>query len=102
MDGNIGPDRSDDDIAVNGDARYRFGRLQRRHERSAAGQPPHPQGHVAAAADDDRVPSGSLPTATALTPLVWPHSGSPTGAPSASRHTRTAPSRPRAVGCCPT
>jgi hypothetical protein len=59
---------ADDDIAVNGDARYRFGRLQRRHERSAAGQPPHPQGRVAAAADDDRVPSGSLPTATALTP----------------------------------
>jgi hypothetical protein len=66
---------------VNGDARYRFGRLQRRHERSAAGQPPHPQGRVAAAADDDRVPSGSLPTATALTPwcgrIAAPRPGRP-------------------------
>src|ERR1035441_10742394 len=38
------------------------------------------------------VPSGSAPTATAVTELVWPVKGSPTGAPSASRHTRTVPS----------
>ena len=40
------------------------------------------------------VPSGSAPTATAYTPPGWPVSGSPTGAPSASRHTRTVPSPP--------
>ena len=38
------------------------------------------------------VPSGSAPTATAATQPLWPRSGSPTGAPSASRHTRTVPS----------
>ena len=38
------------------------------------------------------VPSGSAPTATAATQPVWPLSGSPTGAPSASRHTCTVPS----------
>ena len=40
------------------------------------------------------VPSGSVPTATAFTRPVWPRSGSPTGVPSASRHTRTVPSPP--------
>ena len=40
------------------------------------------------------VPSGSAPTATALTAPSWPRSGSPTGVPSASRHTRTVPSPP--------
>ena len=35
------------------------------------------------------VPSGSVPVATALTPPSWPRSGSPTGVPSAVRHTRT-------------
>ena len=41
------------------------------------------------------VPSGSAPAATADHPAgVWPVSGSPTGVPSASRHTRTVPSPP--------
>ena len=40
------------------------------------------------------VPSGSVPVATAFTQPVWPVSGSPTGVPSASRHTRTVPSSP--------
>ena len=35
------------------------------------------------------VPSGSAPAATAYTLPAWPVSGSPTGAPSAIRHTRT-------------
>src|SRR5262249_27704946 len=37
------------------------------------------------------VPSGSAPAATAITGPLWPRSGSPTGAPSASRHTPPAP-----------
>ena len=40
------------------------------------------------------VPSGSAPAATAYTPPSWPVSGSPTGVPSAIRHTRTVPSSP--------
>ena len=40
------------------------------------------------------VPSGSAPAATARTAPSWPVSGSPTGVPSASRHTRTVPSSP--------
>ena len=40
------------------------------------------------------VPSGSAPAATAVTGPSWPVSGSPTGAPSASRHTRTVQSSP--------
>ena len=40
------------------------------------------------------VPSGSAPAATAFTAPSWPVSGSPTGVPSASRHTRTVPSSP--------
>ena len=39
------------------------------------------------------VPSGSAPAATAVTLPSWPASGSPTGVPSAVRHTRTVPSR---------
>ena len=38
------------------------------------------------------VPSGSAPAATAITAPSWPVSGSPTGVPSAVRHTRTVPS----------
>ena len=40
------------------------------------------------------VPSGSAPAATADTAPSWPVSGSPTGVPSAVRHTRTVPSPP--------
>ena len=40
------------------------------------------------------VPSGSAPAATAGTEPSWPVSGSPTGVPSASRHTRTVPPVP--------
>ena len=40
------------------------------------------------------VPSGSAPAATAVIPLPWLASGSPTGVPSASRHTRTTPPTP--------
>src|SRR5215468_9433729 len=44
------------------------------------------------------VPSGSAPIPTAVTPPVWPRSGSPTGVPSASRHTRPVPSSPPITG----
>ena len=39
------------------------------------------------------VPSGRVPVATAATPPAWPVSGSLTGVPSASCHTRTVPSQ---------
>ena len=65
---------------------------QRFPDRGAVGQPPHPHRAVIAAADDDRGAVRQRPTATALTEPPWPRSGSPTGVPSASRHTRTVPS----------
>ena len=37
VDGDAGPGRSDDDVAVNGDASYRFGQTQRSARRAAAG-----------------------------------------------------------------
>ena len=40
------------------------------------------------------VPSGSAPAASARIRLPWTAGGSPTGVPSASRHTRTMPSPP--------
>ena len=67
---------------------------QRLPDRGAVGQPPHPHRAVAdpPPLTITGVPSGSAPTATAITPPAWPRSGSPTGVPSASRHTRTVPS----------
>ena len=65
---------------------------QRLPDRGAVGQPPHPHRAVAPPLMMTGVPSGSRPAATANTAPSWPRSGSPTGVPSASRHTRTVPS----------
>ena len=43
------------------------------------------------------VPSRNASTATAYTQPTWPVSGSPTGMPSASRHTRTVPPPPLTI-----
>ena len=68
---------------------------QRLPDRGAVGQPPHPHRRPSSPPlTMTGVPSGSAPTATAVTAPTWPRSGSPTGVPSASRHTRTVPSSP--------
>jgi hypothetical protein len=65
VDRDVAVDRGDNDVAMKGDAPYRFRQVQRMGEQSAVGQPPHPY-RVIAAAGDHWVPSRSTPTAIAL------------------------------------
>ena len=69
--------------------------VQRLPDRGAVGQPPHPHGPVVAAADDYRGAIWQRPGRHRIHPPSWPRNGSPTGVPSASRHTRTVASRRR-------
>ena len=48
VDRDVPADRGDDDIAMKGDAPYRFRQVQRMGERGAVGQSPHPYRIVAA------------------------------------------------------
>ena len=57
-------------------------------DRGAGGQVPHPHRPSSLPETTTGRPSSS-PTATAVTPPVWPVNGSPTGVPVARSHTRT-------------
>ena len=66
MDRDVPADRGDDDIAMKGDAPYRFRQVQRMGERSAVGQPPHPYRLSSPPLAITGLPSRSTPTAIAL------------------------------------